>query len=210
MSQSQLTQVYDHTNIRTVETKFKPLFENGQESLIMDEKDLEDIYLYIPNYWRLCDPRLIYNSGADGRSLQSFMTKAEAHKDYPLILLIQSNHGAAFGCYFNHGLDAHCTKFIGNQENFVFKLKPHFQVYKSTGSNEFYFYCDGIDFFVGSEGKGNAIYLDSNLLFGSSSNCNTFDNEPLHESTTASENLSLEEKVESFTIFRLEAYILVS
>jgi len=112
-------------------------------------------------------------------------------------VIIKTREGNIFGAYLSHGwnfgLEKKKDSFFGNGECFVFTLHPKVTQYKWKKGNKDYFMRSDQDFLViGGGGEGVAIFLDSELWWGRSKQCSTFNNEPLNGESGSFECMILE------------------
>ncbi len=135
---------------------------------------------------------LAYNTADDGFSLGSLYRKL-ADCDGPVLLLLESMEGAAFGAYLTTAPRVVEQRFLGSGDTFVFTMRPVFQKYGWTGVNDYFIRAEPRELLVGLSDGRAALWVDGDLNRGRSEKCDTFDNEPLAGS-------------EDFTIKTLESW----
>jgi hypothetical protein len=92
------------------------------------------------------------------------------------LLLIKTTKDEVFGAFITAfpTFNPRVT-FVGTQESFVFKVCPgDFEVYDSSGVNNFYMHADFNSITIGSGGDGPAIRLDKDLHEGRTCYSETF------------------------------------
>lgn len=120
--------------------------------------------------------KLIYSSFKHGISSSTLIRSSRDHGG-PNLLIIKDDMGYVFGAFSSHAWYNAEPKFYGNGECFLFQLHPMFQVYKWTSKNN---YCQMIENNRLIMGGGQGIFglwIDEDLLSGSTQPCETFDNE---------------------------------
>jgi hypothetical protein len=118
----------------------------------------------------------LYSTKADGFSLQT-MYRAGVSAHYS-VLLVEDFHGFVFGAFLTEALRVN-PRYQGNGECFVFQIRPHHlkydwhQLQHGAARNDFFMMVSGDCLGVGGA-PHFAIWLDSDLLYGSSGTCHTF------------------------------------
>jgi len=94
---------------------------------------------------------------------------------------------------WKYGHEKKKDQFFGNGECFVFTLYPKATKYGWQKGNKDLFMKSEPNFMViGAGGDGVAIFLDTELWWGRSKSCTTFNNEPLNGENGSFECMSLE------------------
>lgn len=122
-----------------------------------------------------CKWKLIYSTFKHGIS-SSTLLRASRECGGSSILIIKDYNGYVFGAFASHPWNNPEPKFYGNGECFLFTLHPEFVVYRWTSKNG---YCQLIENNRLSMGGGSGIFglwLDEDLLSGTTQPCETFDN----------------------------------
>ncbi|RKP16856.1 TLD-domain-containing protein, partial [Rozella allomycis CSF55] len=99
----------------------------------------------------------------------------------PSVVAIKDSGGSIFGCF---GTDTWHpqSKHYGNGQCFLWKLDCESNeviIYKSTGENEYFQFSEPHFISMGCSDGNFGLYIDEQLLKGSSSKVTTFDNEIL-------------------------------
>lgn len=121
--------------------------------------------------------RLSYSTFEHGMSLKTLYRKMESYAGYdrPVVVVVQDHQSHIFGCYCS--CHPHLSEhFQGTGESFLFKLSPNVGFYKWTGENMFFMKGDSDSLTFGSGDGRIGLWLDENLLNGSSRPCQTFNN----------------------------------
>ncbi|GAM27962.1 hypothetical protein SAMD00019534_111380 [Acytostelium subglobosum LB1] len=133
---------------------------------ILHNDDYEIVWTWLPHRFCICDPKVVYNSNRDGRSLRNMLERVKG--EYPMLILIKTTNGDVFGCFTDDELE---SKFgFGSSNTFVFVMKPHAHVYRATNKNELYLkVCPSVDLssfsmWIGASELGDrALCIDSEL-----------------------------------------------
>lgn len=144
-------------------------------------------------------------SGSIGSS-PSVMNSSVSHSSSPQLLCIKDENDNLFGLMASEALRPHPGPY-GSIDCFLWKLEPHtgrIKKYASTGKNNCYLLSEK-DFMAAGCSNGKfGLWLDEELLNGTSAFVTTFDNEPLIEGENVK---TLEEKKEkSFQCISLELW----
>ncbi|XP_017302330.2 TLD domain-containing protein 1-like isoform X2 [Diaphorina citri] len=83
--------------------------------------------------------RLLFSSQFQGESFTRLM--ACAINQGPLLVLVKDDKSNIFGAYASTNLTL-CPKFYGDQNSFLFTLKPDMKVFNSSGFNENFIYLN--------------------------------------------------------------------
>ncbi len=132
----------------------------------------------LPHRHRRSDWCLVYSTAVHGASLYTLYTRTQrlSHS----ILAIRDRNGHVFGAFVAEAWRPNASAFYGTGECFVFRANSHGQVerYPWTGKNNFFQYS-GPRFLAVGGGTHFALWLDNELLSGTSGYSETFDNPPL-------------------------------
>lgn len=124
--------------------------------------------------------------------------------DFPCIMLIKSDNGAVFGAFFTERIKTNKDHFKGSSDNFVFQIRPTYNAYLSSGTNPYYYFCDGKNLYIGSGGQGNALAIGDDLILGYSKSSETFNSPPLFHV----QGSPMVKRDGAFTILCLEMFLL--
>ena len=113
----------------------------------------------------------------DGTSLSTMYRKSSCVS--PTVMVVRDDSGYVFGCFATEAWVANGgggAKYYGTGETFVFQLVPQMVAYKWARTNSFFMASSSgyVASGGGGESGGAALYIDGELLRGSSSPCETF------------------------------------
>jgi len=123
---------------------------------------------------------LLYSLDQHGVSLQTFYARCAVRVAGTLIA-IRDSEDRIFGAWTSEQVRMSPGAYYGSGDSFVWKRVAHreqdfVEVFKWTGKNDYVALCEAAFIsFGGGEGK-YGLYLDANLIDGSSARCPTFDN----------------------------------
>lgn len=150
-------------------------------SSILETYHLERIWSWLPSRYKIRNAEVAFSSEKDGYSLITFYQKAN-NVNGPSILVIKTDKGAIFGVYCSTKWQDNGEEYYGDGESFLFTLvdsegKEHEKMYDwHSYYSRLFIRSDKKHISVGT----NGLWLDKEMLFGSSSTSDTFRNEPLH------------------------------
>ena len=76
------------SKMQRVDEMYRPLFEHGKESELIDQNQLEMIYSWLPRFCRRNDPKLIYSSKIHGKN-ELFLQEKSKNVLFPLLFLLK-------------------------------------------------------------------------------------------------------------------------
>ncbi|KAF8462510.1 TLD-domain-containing protein [Gautieria morchelliformis] len=123
---------------------------------------------------------LLYSLDQHGVSLQTFYARCAVRVAGTLIA-IRDSEDRIFGACMSEQMRLSPGAYYGSGDSFLWKTVTHreqesVEVFKWTGKNDYVLLCEASFIsFGGGEGK-YGLYLDANLIDGSSARCPTFDN----------------------------------
>ncbi|XP_024535997.1 TLD domain-containing protein 2 isoform X3 [Selaginella moellendorffii] len=118
------------------------------------------------------------STARDGISLHTLYRKSVLLPG-PCLLVAGDRKGAVFGGLLLAPFKPTRNKYQGTNQTFVFtNVSGPAKVFRPTGRNRYYFLCTNDALAIGGGGHF-ALYLDSDLLTGSSGACETFGSECL-------------------------------
>jgi len=123
---------------------------------------------------------LLYNTASHGTSLNTLYSRIEGHS--PLIFVVQDTVNHLFGAFVMDPIKQKRKAFTSTGESFLFALQPRGKIFPWSGVNAFYILATAESIAFGCGDKGYGLWLDGDLLKGSSVACETFSNEPLGSS----------------------------
>ncbi|XP_045797829.1 oxidation resistance protein 1-like [Trifolium pratense] len=181
----------DHASRRS-----NKISENLEEVKINDQfsphKLIDDscfISLELNDFFESCIPKLVkgckrvllYSTLKHGTSLRTLIRKS-AQLTTPGLLVVGDMQGAVFGALLDCPLiPTTRPKYQGTHQTFVFtNVDGHPRIFRPTGANRYYYLCSNDSLALGGGGGGGfALYLDGDLLTGTSGPSDTFGNQCL-------------------------------
>lgn len=124
--------------------------------------------------------RLIYSTNEHGMSLHTLYNRVKTIS--PTLLAIRDTKDRVFGCYAAAPWKSSSTRYYGTGESFVFGTDgPNIaKVYKWSRENSFFQFTSQTFLAIGGgAGSHFALWIDEDLLMGTSSACSTFASPPL-------------------------------
>ncbi|CAN8070406.1 unnamed protein product [Agarophyton chilense] len=160
------------------------------------------ISLGVPARFQESSLELVYSTNLHGISLHTLYHRSE--KQSPTIIAIRDMQGKMFGCYASHPWKATATRYYGSGECFVFGAEDEkaMTVFKWSRQNS-YFQFTSNTFLAMGGGAGShfAIWLDEDLLMGTTASCATFDSPPLTNASEVEEKSSTEFKIVALEVW---------
>ncbi|WJX10797.1 hypothetical protein P8452_01476 [Trifolium repens] len=145
------------------------------------------ISIELNNFFESCLPKLVkgckrvllYSTLKHGTSLRTLIRKS-AQLTTPGLLVVGDKQGAVFGALLDCPLiPTTRPKYQGTHQTFVFtNIDGHPRIFRPTGVNRYYYLCSNDSLALGG-GGGFALYLDGDLLTGTSGPSDTFGNKCL-------------------------------
>ncbi|KAM9431809.1 nuclear receptor coactivator 7 isoform 1-T1 [Clarias gariepinus] len=148
-----------------------------QDSHILREHHIGKLAPHLPARVQCSPWQLVYSTEIHGTSLKT-LYRNTAEIQQPVLLLIQDTHNQVFGAFSSDSfrVSNYC---YGTGETFLFTFSPEFKMFRWTGENSYFVrgFLDSLQ--LGAGGGPFGLWLDSDLLRGSTFSCNTFHNTPL-------------------------------
>lgn len=150
--------------------------EISEPSLLLTEKTRSTLYLALPALVQGRKWILLYSTWRHGISLSTLYRRSMLCPGLSL-LVVGDRKGAVFGGLVEAPLrPTSKRKYEGTNNSFVFTNTPgHPVIFRPTGLNRYFTLCS-TDFLALGGGSHFALYLDSDLLNGSSSDSETYGN----------------------------------
>ncbi|CAF0897661.1 unnamed protein product [Adineta ricciae] len=162
---------------------------NVPTNSMLNQQQFVTLWNWLPVRLSLAQPMLVFTTNEHGFRLQTLLNKVD-ELDHS-ILIIKATNGEIFGA-FCAGLwsDRHNRAYFGFGESFLFTLVPHETRYAWVGQNlddtnrlnqakrEMFLFVDNEKLIIGG-GNGDGLSIDQSLCEGSTTHCDTFDNQPL-------------------------------
>ncbi|GAM23294.1 hypothetical protein SAMD00019534_064690 [Acytostelium subglobosum LB1] len=146
-------------------------------SAYIDPEDTLHIISDLPRQLQLRDWVLLYQTGRDGISMNTFFNKTES-QGACIIFMRDFNHNI-FGGFLSESIRRSNT-FYGSGECFLFKLKPAYQPYHWSRENRCFILTSNNFISMGAGNNGKyGLWLDDNFDEGTSGKSETFNNDPL-------------------------------
>lgn len=154
----------------------------SEPSLLLSENLRAALYFSLPALARGRNWVLLYSTWRHGISLLTLYRRSLLCPGYSL-LVVGDKRGAVFGGLVEAPLQpTNKRKYQGTNSSFVFTDRSsHPVIFPSTGANRYFTLCSN-DFLALGGGGHFALYLDGDLLNGSSSASETFGNSCLAQS----------------------------
>ncbi|KAK7853766.1 uncharacterized protein LOC112002301 [Quercus suber] len=148
----------------------------SEPSLLLSEKTRSALYASLPTLVQGRKWLLLYSTWRHGISLSTLYRRSMLWPGSSL-LVVGDNRGAVFGGMVEAPLrPTDKRRYQGTNDTFVFTNKPgHPVIFRPTGVNRYFTLCS-TDFLAIGGGGHFALYLDSDLLNGSSSVSETYGN----------------------------------
>ncbi|KAM5553347.1 oxidation resistance protein 1 [Rosa sericea] len=146
------------------------------DSVFISSDLLEFLLSSLPNIVKGCQWVLLYSTAKHGISLRTLIRKS-AEVSGPCLLIGGDTQGAVFGGLLEGPLKPTAKrKYQGTNQAFVFTtIYGQPRLFRPTGANRYYYMC--LNDMLAFGGGGNfALFLDGDLLSGTSGPCETFGN----------------------------------
>eukprot|EP00271_Cylindrocystis_brebissonii_P008212 TRINITY_DN22236_c0_g2_i1.p1 TRINITY_DN22236_c0_g2~~TRINITY_DN22236_c0_g2_i1.p1 ORF type:complete len:670 (+),score=104.46 TRINITY_DN22236_c0_g2_i1:168-2177(+) len=156
-----------------VEGKYLPKRE-GQSAILTDHH-FKALAASLPVRLRTASWNLLYSASRDGISLNTLYRKVG--KRGPAILIVRDTKKHVFGCFGSEDWKVN-TRYYGNGECFVFQVQPELKAFRWTRANSYFMYSTPSVLAMGG-GTHYGLLINSDLLSGSSGECETFGSTPL-------------------------------
>lgn len=145
---------------------------------------------------------LLYSTDQHGMSLRTLYNRVRTAS--PTLVVIRDTRGRVFGCYGAQPWKSSATRYYGSGESFVFGAlnTESVRVYKWSRENSFFQFTSGTFLAIGGgAGSHFALWVDEDLLMGTTSACSTFSSPPLTDLTCEDPSDSLEFKILSLEVW---------
>jgi len=131
----------------------------------------------LPRRYGIKDWRLIYSTEQHGCSLHTAYSRSSECGSGPCVMLLLDTAGCIFGAYCSTAPRPD-GKYQGTGETCLFRVEPHFAVYRWSQANDL-FALGGLDFFAFGSGPAFGLRVDDSFEHGSSGRSHTYENECL-------------------------------
>ncbi|KAG5241803.1 oxidation resistance protein [Salix suchowensis] len=147
----------------------------SEPSMLLSEKERSILYVSLPAVVQGRKWLLLYSTWRHGISLSSLYRRSTLWSG-PSLLVVGDRKGAVFGGLVEAPLRPTNKKYQGTNSTFVFTNTPgHPVIFRPTGANRYFTLCS-TDFLAIGGGGRFALYMDNDLLNGSSSVSETYGN----------------------------------
>ncbi|XP_066319573.1 oxidation resistance protein 1-like [Miscanthus floridulus] len=155
---------------------FSSLPTMSEPSVLLSELMQSILYASLPVLAQGRNWVLLYSTWRHGISLSTLYRRSMLCPGFSL-LVVGDKEGTIFGGLVEAPLQPSSSKkYQGTNNSFVFtNLHNHPVIYRPTGANNYFTVCS-TDYMALGGGGHFALYLDADLLTGSSSNSETFNN----------------------------------
>lgn len=164
--------------MKTISESIPPdsLPESSETSLLLSEKTRSALYVSLPSVAQGRKWVLLYSTWRHGISLSTLYRRSMLCPG-PSLLVVGDRRGAIFGGYVEAPLRPSLKRrYQGTNSTFVFTNTSGLPViFRPTGMNRYFTLCS-TDYLALGGGSHFALYLDSDLLSGSSSASETYGN----------------------------------
>lgn len=164
--------------MQTISESIPPdsLPEASEKSLLLSEKTRSALYVSLPSVAQGRKWVLLYSTWRHGISLSTLYRRSMLCPG-PSLLVVGDRRGAIFGGYVEAPLRPSLKRrYQGTNSTFVFTNTSGLPViFRPTGMNRYFTLCS-TDYLALGGGSHFALYLDSDLLSGSSSASETYGN----------------------------------
>ncbi|KAI0564923.1 hypothetical protein FGB62_22g023 [Gracilaria domingensis] len=170
--------------------------------VLTPEHFVEILSLGVPARFQESALELVYSTNLHGISLHTLYHRSE--KRSPTIIAIRDTHGNVFGCYGSHPWKATATRYYGSGESFVFGAEDdrNLKVFKWSRTNSYFQFTSNTFLALGGgAGSHFALWLDEDLLMGTTASCATFDSPPLTFASADEEKSNTEFKIVSLEVW---------
>lgn len=166
-----------------------PSPKRSDSSSVLDDCDFAELMeIGVPARFHECTLRLLYSTEVHGMSLRTLYNRCRTAS--PTLVAIRDTHGRAFGCYAAQAWRASATRYYGTGESFVFGLDnektkknkkgKRVHVFKWSRDNSLFQFTSGSFLAIGGgAGSHFALWVDEDLLMGTTASCSTFHSPPL-------------------------------
>lgn len=149
--------------------------ETSEPSLLLSEKTRGALYVTLPALIQGRNWVLLYSTWRHGISLSTLYRRSMLCPG-PSLLVVGDRKGAVFGGLVEAPLKPNEKRYQGTNNTFVFTNTPGQPViFRPTGVNRYFTLCS-TEYLALGGGNHFALYLDSDLLYGSSSASDTYGN----------------------------------
>jgi len=148
------------------------------KSEILSKDDILWLQSFLPIRHHDEQFELAYGTDKHGISIRTFFSRLAGRS--PCFLVIKDDRYNVFGAYTSDPWSPESNIHYGSGETFLFKLGANRKKFSWTRLNDFFMLSKDNFISLGSGNRGRfGLWIDEDLLYGSSNPCETFNNEPL-------------------------------
>ncbi|CDF38015.1 unnamed protein product [Chondrus crispus] len=162
----------------------------------------------VPKRFHECGLRLLYSTNEHGMSLLTLYNRVKTAS--PTLLVIRDTKDRVFGCYAAAPWKASSARYYGTGESFVFGTDGPdvVKVYKWSRENSFFQFTSHSFLAIGGgAGSHFALWVDEDLLMGTTSACSTFASPPLTNTLSKDESNCTEFKIVTLEVWAFDAHM---
>lgn len=167
-------------------------------SSVLSPEQISALWRWLPSRYQILELQLTYSTNIHGCRLMTLFDKIEFYQSSVIVLKTTTN--SVFGAFCSRpwseraGGRSGRAQFFGNGETFLFELVPAVRKYEWVGkaskletasTQELFMYADADKLIVGGGGLEHApgLLINSDLIYGRSAQCQTFNNQILGTET---------------------------
>ena len=176
---------------------------SNRSDILTDEQFAKIISTGVPARFQESALKLLYSTELHGISLHTLYHKGA--KTSPTLVVIRDTRNRIFGCYATQAWKSSATRYYGSGESFVFGSRASSTmpiVYKWSRLNSFFQFTSSTFLAMGGgAGSHFALWIDEDLLMGTTSACSTFESPPLIDIEAESKAATREFKILSMELW---------
>jgi hypothetical protein len=156
-----------------------PGHHHPAEGSIINAHQLEQLVSHLPAHLKHQKLQLLFSTVLNGNSLPAFYQNT-GHNG-PTLLLVRDSHHRIFGALATESWHVvHEDHFYGSAESMLFTFAPHghLTVYPARPEHQQYQLGKPSGLILGGGGN-NGLYLDADLVAGTTQQSTTYNNQPL-------------------------------
>ncbi|CAK4770963.1 unnamed protein product [Aphanomyces euteiches] len=146
-------------------------------SSILSGANLSELNEVLPITCQLCKWKLLFSNEVHGSSLNSLLMLCKGQS--PTLLVLKEDNGTIFGGFASDVWHT-SANYYGNGESFIFRFTPlgKLEKYSWSRKNNYFQLCNEESLVMGG-GNSFGLYLDADLVHGTTGKCDTYSSEPL-------------------------------
>lgn len=163
-------------------------------STVLKPQQIAILWKWLPLRYQILELEVIYSTNIHGCRLMTLFDKIEYYQ--ATIIVVRTSNNSIFGAFCSQpwsnrsqsSVTSKRPSFFGNGETFLFELAPTVKKYEwvglerrgeTTHNQEMFMYADNDKLMVGGGQTGIGLSINSDILYGKSNVCDTFENEIL-------------------------------